>query len=189
MARHEPAPGVPRKTPGVPLDGTLLTERATGDWVIAGGARFHIPDAATRLRVFSGRVGIGLWNGATDVIPTTPADGTLLREDNGAIWVIFGGARFHVPDSPTLVRLFPRTPVFQLWDGALDGLGTVPKDGTLLKEESNGQVLVMLGGQRHRARFFSVSDVRVLWDGALAAIPEGEPAGLIRPVHPRPERR
>ena len=44
-------------------------------------------------------------------------DGTLLREENGAIWVVFGGARFHVPDMATLNRLYGGKPVSQLWDG------------------------------------------------------------------------
>jgi hypothetical protein len=32
-----------------------------------------------------------LWNGASNGIPTAQVDGTLLMEENGTVWVIFGG--------------------------------------------------------------------------------------------------
>ena len=87
-----------------------------------------------------------LWNDAPRDIPLIPRDRTLLREENGAIWVIYGGARFHVPDPMTLQRLFGVDQVFQVWDGALDGIGANPRDGTCLAEEGEPDQVFQIGG-------------------------------------------
>jgi microsomal dipeptidase-like Zn-dependent dipeptidase len=157
--------------PGVPTDGHLLRDENGTIYVIYGGAKFGVPDPPTLTRLFPGRGWGQLWNGALDGLPTTPVDGTLLRDENGAIYVIYGGAKFHVPDPPTLTRLFPGRGWGQLWNGALDGLPTTPVDGTLLREE-HGPVFVMRGGHKTAPESpFLMKFVRVLWDGALAAVP------------------
>ena len=114
--------------PAIPRDGTLLREENGAIWVIYGGAKFHVPDPGTLSRVFGNTPWYQLWNGALDAIPTMPGDGTLLREENGAIWVIYGGAKFHVPDPATLVRLYGATPWRQVWNGALNAIPAIPVD-------------------------------------------------------------
>src|SRR5262249_41926006 len=140
-------------------------------WVIFGGAKFHVPDMPTLNRLFGGQTILQLWNGAPDSIPTAPVDGTLLREDNGAIWVIFGGAKFHVPHMPTLNRLFGGQTIFQLWNNAPSDIPNIPVDGTLLQEESNANVFLIQGGHKVPAPTTTVGPVHVLWDGALSQIP------------------
>ena len=60
----------------------------------------------------------------------------LHEETTGKVFVIFGGAKFHVPDWPTLNRLFPGFLLRPLWGGALDKIPDRPADGTLLREEN-----------------------------------------------------
>jgi len=100
-----------------------------------------------------------------------PYDGRLLQEQSGAIWVILGGARFQVPGQDVVDRLFADASVRQVWDGALDAIPTIPRDGTLLREESSSQVFVVQGGSKLLATSFLPEDVHVLWDGGLAGIP------------------
>jgi Common central domain of tyrosinase len=155
-------------------DGTLLREDDGAIWVVYGGAKFHVPDPPTLARLYAGRPVDQVWNGALNAIGTLPVDGTLLREENGAIWVVYGGAKFHVPDPPTLARLYAGRPVDQVWNGALNAIGNIPAAGTLLREESNPQVfIVRADGRKVPAPVPVVGPVYILWDGALAQIPNG----------------
>jgi len=174
---HALASAAVNAIPTIPRDGTLLREENGAIWVIYGGAKFHVPDPGTLSRVFGNTPWYQLWNGALDAIPTMPDDGMLLREENGAIWVIDGGAKFHVPDPATLVRLYAATPWRQVWNGALNAIPAIPVDGTLLREE-NGAIWVIYGGTRYHVpnmdvfnRLFSTANVRQVWNGALAGIP------------------
>lgn len=155
----------------VPLTGTLLSEENGAIWVIAGGAKFHVPDLATLTRLFPDKSPFPLWNGAVGAISSAPRDGTLLREENGAIWVIAGGAKFHVPDLATLTRLFPDVTPFQLWNGALAAIPSIPANGTLLREESSTQVFRIRAGRKVPFAFGSAQLINVLWNGALKQIP------------------
>jgi hypothetical protein len=148
----------------------LLREESGAIWVVYGRAKFGVPDPKTYNRLFSRTVLRQLWDGALAAIGDAPVDGTLLRDDGGGIWVIYGGAKFGVPDVPTYDRLFSRTVLHQLWDGALDQIGTVPVDGTLLREESSTQVYRIVGGKK-RATTALPRQVHILWDGALNQIP------------------
>jgi hypothetical protein len=56
-------------------------------------------------------------------------DGSLRREENGAVWVIFGAARSHVPDPDTLNRLYAGEPISPVPTGGVNGISTVPVDG------------------------------------------------------------
>jgi hypothetical protein len=156
--------------PGIPADSTLLREENGAIWVILGGAKFHVPDPGTLSRLYGGWPFFQLWNGALDQIPGIPVDGTLLREENGAIWVVLGGAKFHVPDPATLTRLFGGKPILQVWNGALDAVPLVPVNGTLFREESSARVFVVEGGRLVNAALYDVNAVHVVWDGALSQI-------------------
>jgi hypothetical protein len=163
--------GGPEALSTIPVDGTLLREENGAIWVVFGGAIFHVPDPPTLARLYGGKPIGQLWDGGPEALSTIPFDGTLLREENGAIWVIFGGARFHVPDPPTLARLYGDRPIDQLWDGGPEILGTIPADGTLLREESSTQVYVIQGGSKVAIQPPYPGTVYVVWDGALEQIP------------------
>jgi hypothetical protein len=107
---------------------------------------------------------LGYWY---DDIP----DGTLLRESTGRIWVVYGGARFAVPNPATIEALFPGVADHQLWNGALDGIPTVPADGTLLREQSSTVVYTTVGRSKSPDTGGRTGTVHVLWDGALSRFP------------------
>jgi hypothetical protein len=125
---------------------------------------------ATLARLFGGIPITQVPDGGVEGMPLAPVDWTLLREETGAIWVVFGQAKFLVPDMPTLNRLYGGRPIFQLWDGSVDGLPLIPADGTLLREESNTQVYVVQNGHKAPAPANSTG-VDIVWDGALQQIP------------------
>jgi hypothetical protein len=121
-------------------------------------------------------------------------DGTLHREEWGGIYVIHGGAKFLIPTMEILKKLYPGVPVAQVWDGALNALPTVPKDGTLLREES-GEIYVIHGGAKVLIpnmeilkRLYPGVPVAQVWNGALAAFPtatttQGEAGLSEQPSH------
>jgi hypothetical protein len=158
-------------TPNAPDDGTILRGEDGRVWVVFGRAKFHVPDPATLNRLYSGRPVLQLWDAALDPLDSIPVDGTLLRGEDGRVWVVFGRAKFHVPDPVTLNRLYLGRPILQLWDGALDALGSIPVDGTFLREESDPTPYLMVNGHKVRPIGIDRDAVRVLWDGALAGIP------------------
>ena len=158
--------------PSLGLDnGALLREADGAIWVVFGGGRFAVPDMPTLDRLYGGKPIIGVATGGVNGIPTIPVDGTLLGEENGAIWVIFGGARFPVPDPATLARLYGGKPISQLWNGGPETLPAIPVDGTYLREESGIQVYVIQQGHKVPAQPPYLGPVDILWDGALAQIP------------------
>jgi hypothetical protein len=163
--------GAPNQIPDVPVDGTLLREENGFIWVIFGGAKFHIPDVPTLERLYRGVPLDELWSGASDHIPVVPVDGTLLADENSAVWVIFGGAKFQVPDLPTLNRLYPGIAAHRLWNGAPNQFTYIPVDGTLLREESSAQVYIVQGGHKSPAPAGSPGTVGIVWTGALVQIP------------------
>jgi hypothetical protein len=123
---------------------------------------------------------------ATSVEPLVTPDGTLLKEQsNPAVYVVYGGAKFHIPSEEEFLALgFAWEAIRVEPDGALVSLPNVPRDGTLLKERSTPPVYVMRGGRKshipNEQRFeelgFAWSDIRVVPDGVLARFLDGAPA-------------
>jgi hypothetical protein len=164
--------------PDVPRDGTLLRDEAGAIYVIHQRAKFHIPSMGVFAQLFGARAVGQVWDGALAAIPSAPSDGTLVREESEAIHVVFGGAKFHVPTPAVLEQLYGGVPVRQLWDGALEGLPSVPHDGTLLRGQS-GAIHVVFGGARFHVpsmdvltSLYRVGVVRQVWDDAITALPE-----------------
>lgn len=153
-----------------PLYDMLLREENDTISAIFGGAKFQIPDMETYRRLFSSLPIHQVWDGALNNIPRAPVDGTALREENGRAWVVYGGAKFQVPDEATWDHLFAGGTPRQLWDDALATLGSIPVDGTLLREEFDSQVYVVSGGHKKPAPPGRSGTVHLLWKGALAQL-------------------
>jgi protocatechuate 3,4-dioxygenase beta subunit len=169
---HDPSPLASDGNPiDTSVDGILLRQQNGAIWVVFAGAKFHVPDPSTLVRLFRNAWIFAAGDDVVARLAAAPVDGTLLREENGSIWVIYGKAKFHVPDPATLARLFPNSRFDLLWNGALDPIGLVPVDGTLLKEESSPQVWVIANGRRKVLAAGAPGPVRVLWNAALAQIP------------------
>jgi hypothetical protein len=125
---------------------------------------------------------VGAFGGIVNSFLGDLSDGTLLKEQNNpAIFVIFGGAKFFIPDPATFEALgFDWARVRTIPDGALAAVGNLPHDGTVLRELSSAAVFVIIGGQKSwipdpdvLRRFGGWAVVRVVPDGSLAGIPTG----------------
>jgi hypothetical protein len=118
-----------------------------------------------------------------------PRDGALLRERSAApVFLYAGGAPFQIPDPDWLMRFGGWEAVRVVPDGTLAAFTGLPAQGTLLREWSDARIYVIQGGQRQWLRtgagvsqFGGLQAVRVVPDGALAAIPEGPAIPPVRP--------
>jgi hypothetical protein len=107
----------------------------------------------------------------------------LVRELNRPeVYVVYGGAKFHITDPPTLFMLgFNWDLVHVIPPGGTNQLTSMPSDGTLLKEQHDPRVYLTWNQQlswvTSPTRFFSRClawrNVRTVPDGALAALPHG----------------
>jgi microsomal dipeptidase-like Zn-dependent dipeptidase len=168
--------------PTCPVDGTLLAEANGAVHVICQGARFHVPDPATFDSLYSWANVRQLWDHAIDQIPLVPKNGTLLRETNGAVHVVYGGARFHVPDPATFNALFNAAIIHQLWDHAVDQIPMVPADGSAFQLGAGGPIWVVRGGKRSPAPAGQLVVAFELWPGALDSIPQQPIKKPVRPI-------
>ena len=195
----------PPTYPAVRLpDGTLMRNAAgTGVSVVYGGTDFPAdpgylgalaPDTAAATaravrqpghdqllrprdrRLIAGAV-------ANRQLPPIPADFTLLREWNRPeVYVVFGGAKFRIPDPATLATLgYDWSMVRVIPAGGTSKLLTIPIDRTLLKEEHDPRVFLVDGQQLRLVKSQAVMEarclpwrhVRVVPDGMLSTLPQG----------------
>jgi hypothetical protein len=164
-------------------DGNLLTAFGRPILVLYGRAGFPM-DPATRQR-------LGLDppfevpSSFLDRIRSLPNDYTLLREETRTpIYVIFGGAKFQIPDLQTFPRIGLNAANLRIIpNGTLqeNGIGDMPQDGTVLREETDPRVFLMRNAQkchissptRLEELCLSWNDVRFVPNGALSHIPTG----------------
>ena len=116
-------------------------------------------------------------------LPAIPADFTLVREWNRPeVDVVFGGAKFQIPDPPTLITLgFDWSMVRVIPAGGLSKLLTIPIDGTLIREQHDAKVFLVDNQQLRQVKITTVMDaacfpwrhVRVVPDTSLSALPRG----------------
>lgn len=128
---------------------------------------------------------------AQPIHPEQPAqptlqDGSLVKAvDQPQVYVIYGGAKFWIPDPATFSAMgFNWGAIQTLPDAVVAAIPTTPVDGTLLKERSSAPVYVMRGGAKchilHPDGVVAAGGwekVRLVPDGALAKIPNGSDIG------------
>lgn len=126
------------------LDAMVLdTNAATAEAVRAPGARDLLGLLGGRdSRLIAGAV-------AFQQLPAFPADFTLIRELNSPeVFVVFGGAKFQIPDPQTLYNLgFTWSMVRVIPAGGMAKLRTVPIDGTLIKEQNDPRIFLVENDQ------------------------------------------
>jgi hypothetical protein len=120
-------------------------------------------------------------------LPSTAVDSTVVREWNRPeVYVVYGGAKFWIPDPPTLFALgFDWSHVGVIPPGGTAKLPTVPIDGTLLKEQHDPKIYVVESGQLRWVTSPAAMDgrclpwrhVRIVPDNSLAALPHGPDLG------------
>ncbi|MEQ1505640.1 MAG: hypothetical protein ABMB14_25630 [Myxococcota bacterium] len=173
---YPPVPGDYADLQGMPSEGSVV--RSWDDsvvWAIVGGAALVAPDTETAQRLYPVMMHRG--DLAVPWMPTVPADGSLLREEDGSIWVWFGSAPFHVPDPDTLQRLYGGEPLLPVWTGLHAMFTGLPSGGVLFREES-GAVYAILGGARFHVpdpptydRLYATWPLYEVWNGATDAFP------------------
>jgi hypothetical protein len=161
--------------------GALDTTAATAQVQLA-------PDKRNLLGMFDPRDRL-LLGGAIPFtpLPAIPADFTLVREWNRPeVFVVFGGAKFWIPDPPTLTDLgFDWSMVRVIPPGGTSKLLTIPIDGTLIRAQHaqttflvDNQQLRSVSGAVMDARCLSSRHARVVADTSLSALPMGPALGL-----------
>jgi hypothetical protein len=161
-------------------DGTVMSD-ATGNslLIVFGGAGFPMDDGF----IFATSPDLSDAVPFDSRLPSTPADGTLVREFGHAeVFVTYGGAKFWIPDPPTLHMLgfdFPQ--VHDIPFGTSAQLRSVPIDGTLIKEFADPKIYLVANGQLSWVTSPSAMDnnclpwrhVRTVPNSALASLPRG----------------
>jgi hypothetical protein len=123
------------------------------------------------------------------IVPRQPvtldlSDGRVYRESSDPrVYVIYGGAKIHIPDPATLFRLFGGWGVVQVVpDGTLAVVPTVPRNNTVLKEWDDAYIWTIDNGQKRHItaphlipNFGGWEAVKVVPDGAMNAFPTGAP--------------
>lgn len=161
----------------------IVSEPGTGIYIVNGGAKMHIGTMqeydALGLAHEDHRV---LPVGALDYLPTAPRDGTVLRTPDGAIYLVYGGARFWIPTMDEFYALgLSWSDVHPAPQVATQSLPLIPQYDTLLKERSSPGVYVVRWGQLYGIPSweallgygFRPNRIRTVPDGSLSQIPYG----------------
>jgi hypothetical protein len=168
-------------------DGTFVSEtiyypgdyESTRHMVVLGGGGFIIG--------YGDLPALGLIPGnaiSVTGFPLTPADGVLVRESGRPeVYVVYGGAKFWIPDPPTLFRLGFNWSQVRIIPagGSTSQLRTMPIGGTLIKEEHDPKVYLVDNGALRWVTSPTVMSnrclpwrhVRTVPDGSLTNLPRG----------------
>jgi len=133
-------------------DGCLVREASSSDvYLLEGGGRFQVPDleAVRLLGLDPGSVQVAP-DGFLSLRPAVPPDGTLLREaGDPKVWVVYGSARFWIPDPETFATMgFRWEDVHGLAPGMLGQVPLVPQAYTRFRELTPPEEWVIVGGYR-----------------------------------------
>jgi len=118
---------------------------------------------------------------ALPIIGTVISGVPVKEKSNDEIYVIYGGAKFYIPEQATLERLFGRHPVMLTGpNGALAQMPLVPRDGTLLKELTNQKIYLIKNGTKYwvsspeefRRLGLAEADVKTVPDKSMDTMPD-----------------
>ena len=177
-----PAPSYPL----VSLPDSTLMRDAMGNFsLVFGGTDFAVPPTFVSLIPSVWGLSPSLAIPSTP-LPSSPVDFTLVRElFKSQEYVIFGGARFQIPDAATRSSLgFSSSQVRLLPPGGAAKLNKYPFDGTLLQEQQKLRVYMAEKGKLRlvskaalEGRCISSRNVRVVPDKTLASLSKGPNLG------------
>ena len=175
-------------------------QRWTGDprtFLVTGGARMPVANAAERNALGGNASNVRLAGTTFSPITTRPRDGVCLRELSSApVFMYAGGSPFQIPDPVWMDRFGGFGQVRLVPDGTLSAFVGLPDEGTLLREWSDAKVWRIMSGVRRWVtspaellKWGGFPSVRVVPDGALSAIPEGQPLPTPNVVNECPSLR
>jgi hypothetical protein len=197
---HTIPPGGLNQIPSMPREGSRFQELGSvTEWHMTAGARFPLPSVEMRdALIAAGSLEAAAYvvgDGALANIPTTPQDGSRVREfSSGQEWQIAAGAKFPLADAIMRNQLVRNGAL--KWglsvvpDGALAGLPTVPREGTRVHELGGDMEWQIAGGARFPIQDAGLRDamvangvlsaaLTVIPQGALASIPAGPKDGTL----------
>jgi hypothetical protein len=148
-------PGSLDRVPTAPADGAWLKESISGqEWLVTGGARFAIPDPASRDALVAASLitrDVSLVpEGSLSGVPTVPNDGTLLRELNDeTVWVTSGDFRYPIGTISTGIAEPARVEdVLVVPTGSMKQVPQALGTGVVMRDLASGQVWVVINGHR-----------------------------------------
>lgn len=151
-ATHVVPDGFLSRLSGTPGGGTLVREIGTRPvYGMIAGVRLHIPDVQTFARMgYDWKKVRVVPRGSLADIPTAFPDGALVHKDGSkAVYVIYGGAKFHIPDPAAFSTMgLDWDHVQKLSPRAFDLIPSVPRNGTWLTEMGTGRHWLIQGGTK-----------------------------------------
>jgi hypothetical protein len=150
-------------------------------WLMTDGERFPVASPQELFQLGGSFAGVRQRGAFPSGAVSWPRDGAILKELLAPeVYIIQGGARFHIPD-PTAMESFGGFGVVHpVPDGTLGQFQRLPKNGTLLREISDTKVYRIETGRKRWVTTPADLDplggfptVRIVPDGALAGIPDG----------------
>jgi hypothetical protein len=197
---HTIPPGGLSQISSMPREGSRFQEFSSAtEWQMMAGAKFALPSVEVRdALIGSGVLEAAAYvvpDGALGNIPTTPQDGSRVREfSSGTEWQIAAGAKFPLADAIMRNQLVRNGAL--KWglsvvpDGALAALPTVPREGSRVQELGGDMEWHIAGGMRFPIRDAGLRDamvmngqlstgLTVIPQGALATIPAGPRDGTL----------
>jgi hypothetical protein len=197
---HLLPPGGLNQIPALPREGSWFREYSSiAEWQLTAGARFELPSPEVRDGLMAAgaleSVQYVVPDGALAGIPTTPQDGSRVRELNSVQeWQMAAGAKFPLADAierNQLVRNGALTWALSVVpDGALAALPTVPREGSRVAVLGGEREWQIAGGVRFPIRDIDLRNalianghldnaVTFIPQGALAALPAGPSDGTV----------
>jgi len=151
-------------------------------WMVTDGARMPVTSAMELGALGGTAASVRATNSPFSAQNVRPRDGACFRERNSApVFVYAGGAPFRIPDEMWMDRFGGFGQVRVAPDNTIAAFNGLPDEGTLLREWSDAKVWRIMDGVRRwvttpteLVKWGGFPSVRVVPDGALAAIPAGQ---------------
>jgi hypothetical protein len=164
--------------------GRLLSERSDpAVYVVQGGGRFGIPSPAEfQAGGYHPGEMLEAADGSMAHVSTFPGSGTLIRErSQDQVYVVFGGHAFAIPDAAALgVMGRHDAEVRQVPDGSAAAIvAAPPRDGTLLRTQSDPDVHLVQDGQLRLVPDAATFDHLGLTQGKVRVVPDGGFSDLV----------
>ncbi|MBG6066672.1 hypothetical protein [Micromonospora ureilytica] len=152
----------------VPADGSFLRNSADGAiYQIVGGAKYYLSavEYSQLDSVPATNVPAGLLETITSTVPSA---GFMRDVTDGSLYVVVNGAKYWLTSAEYAQLGNP--PTTDVPAGFVGRLGSVPSDGSILRDVSDGALYLIVGGTRH---WLSGADLTALGNPTHLTVPSG----------------
>ncbi|MFK3979455.1 S1 family peptidase [Micromonospora sp. NPDC050397] len=132
-----------------PRDGTVFSNPGGSIYLFVGGAKIWFGSPAEIVETgHSGKPLTNLPTRYVQDVTSIPRDGTLVSDPQGNVYVVVGGAKIYFASWDEIVANgYADAPLTVIPTRHLNGMSTVPADGTLVRDPNNS-VYVFAGGAK-----------------------------------------